>query len=212
MIRRARLLAVVATRRRGRARRHLVDADVARRSSLDDGARHALAGRRRGRRSPVLAPLSLAVLALGGALSIVGLVLRYVFGVLTVAIAGLLGVAHAQVAFAHSDRRRSPSTVTDATGITGADAVAALVAAGRADGVAGRDPRRLGRAARGRRVHPRHRARRWRGSGRRYERMPRPRAASGSRGTGIPPASTRSTRGTTCRVARIPRDRRTPLD
>src|SRR6478609_1183955 len=48
---------------------------------------------------PVLAPLSLAVLALGGALSIVGLVLRYIFGVLTVAIAGLLGFLSAQIAF-----------------------------------------------------------------------------------------------------------------
>ena len=39
---------------------------------------------------PVLAPLSLAVLALGAALSIVGLVLRYVFGALTIVIAGVL--------------------------------------------------------------------------------------------------------------------------
>ena len=49
---------------------------------------------------PVLAPLSLAVLALGAALSIVGLVLRYVFGALTVAIAALLAWLTAQVAFA----------------------------------------------------------------------------------------------------------------
>jgi hypothetical protein len=75
---------------------------------------------------PVLAPLSLAVLALGGALSIVGLVLRYVFGALSVLIAGVLAWLTADIV-----TRRPPSaaasTVTDATGITGLDAVAALV-------------------------------------------------------------------------------------
>src|SRR6478736_8874164 len=50
---------------------------------------------------PVLAPLSLAVLALGAALSIVGLVLRYLFGGLTVAIAAVLAWLTVTVAFTH---------------------------------------------------------------------------------------------------------------
>lgn len=76
---------------------------------------------------PVLAPLSLAVLALGGALSIVGTVLRYLFGALTLAIAALLGWLTAQVAFSHPITAVA-ATVTEATGITGESAVAALVA------------------------------------------------------------------------------------
>jgi len=75
---------------------------------------------------PVLAPLSLAVLALGGALSIVGLVLRYIFGVLTVGIALVLGVLTAQIAFARPLDAAAP-TVTDATGITGTAAISELV-------------------------------------------------------------------------------------
>ena len=75
---------------------------------------------------PVLAPLSLAVLALGGALSIVGLVLRYLFGVLTVAIALVLGVLTAQIAFAQP-LDAAARTVTDATGITGTTAISELV-------------------------------------------------------------------------------------
>ena len=76
---------------------------------------------------PVLAPLSLAVLALGGALSIVGLALRYVFGALTVAIAALLAWLTGQVAFLHPTTAVA-AVVTDATGITGEAAVADLVA------------------------------------------------------------------------------------
>ena len=75
---------------------------------------------------PVLAPLSLAVLALGGALSIVGSVLRYAFGALTVVIAVLLTWATAQVALAAPVSAVS-STVTEATGITGESAVAGLL-------------------------------------------------------------------------------------
>lgn len=77
---------------------------------------------------PVLAPLSLAVLALGAALSIVGLVLRYVFGALTVLIAAILAWSTATVAFAQPTSAVA-STVTAATGIAGQDAVAGLVAA-----------------------------------------------------------------------------------
>jgi uncharacterized membrane protein (TIGR02234 family) len=74
----------------------------------------------------VLAPLSLAVLALGAALAIVGPVLRYVFGALAVAIAALLAWLTAQVAFVHPTSAVA-GTVTEATGISGEDAVAALV-------------------------------------------------------------------------------------
>ncbi len=92
---------------------------------LDDDAQHelAVAG---AAAVPILAPLSLAVLALGAALSIVGLVLRYVFGGLMVVIAGILGYLSAQVAFT-APVAAVASTVTSATGITGTDAVAALV-------------------------------------------------------------------------------------
>jgi hypothetical protein len=76
---------------------------------------------------PVLAPLSLSVLALAGALSIVGTALRYVFGTLTVAIAALLGWLTAQVVVAVPTSAIS-STVTEWTGITGEAAVEALVA------------------------------------------------------------------------------------
>jgi len=76
---------------------------------------------------PVLAPLSLAVLALGAALSIVGLVLRFVFGAAAIAIAGVIAYLSAQVTFTPPISAVA-STVTTATGITGIDAVAALVA------------------------------------------------------------------------------------
>ena len=94
---------------------------------LDDGASSDLlvAG---AAAVPVLAPLSLATLALGAALSIVGLVLRLAFGVLTLLLAGSLGLLCGQVAFA-APVWATASTVTAATGITGDAAVAALVAA-----------------------------------------------------------------------------------
>lgn len=93
---------------------------------LDDGGQHELAVSGAAA-VPVLAPLSLAVLALGGALSIVGPILRHVFGALTVAIAAVLGLLSAQVAFL-SPVSATASTVTTATGITGEEAVASLVA------------------------------------------------------------------------------------
>lgn len=93
---------------------------------LDDGGQHELAVSGASA-VPVLTPLSLAVLALGVALSIVGVVLRYVFGVLTAAIAVVVGLLSAQVALT-APVSAVASTVTAATGITGADAVAALVA------------------------------------------------------------------------------------
>lgn len=93
--------------------------------TLDDGAHHQLpvAG---ASAVPVLTPLSLAVLALGGALSIVGMVLRYIFGAVAVAIGGLLAVLSWQVATQHPVSAVA-SVVTEATGITGIDAVATLV-------------------------------------------------------------------------------------
>ncbi|MDN3495906.1 Trp biosynthesis-associated membrane protein [Planococcus sp. APC 4015] len=95
--------------------------------TLADGAQHALEVPGASA-IPVLAPLSLAVLALGGALSIVGVVLRYAFGVLTLAIAGVLTVLTAQV-IAGPATSHVAATVTTATGITGESAVAGLIAA-----------------------------------------------------------------------------------
>lgn len=76
---------------------------------------------------PVLTPLSLAVLALGAALSIVGIVLRYVFAALSLLIAGILGWLAASIAVA-APVSAAASTVTAATGIAGLDGVADLIA------------------------------------------------------------------------------------
>lgn len=124
MIRRARLLAVLLTLAAG-AIGVISSTQTWLVVALDDGGAKELAVTGAAA-VPVLAPLSLAVLALGAALSIVGLVLRYVFGVLTVAIAAVLGLLSAQVAFA-APVSAVASTVTASTGITGADAVDALV-------------------------------------------------------------------------------------
>lgn len=76
---------------------------------------------------PVLTPLSLAVLALGAALSIVGRLLRLVFGALTLAAAvGIAAVTVPILVDAPVDSY-APS-VTETTGITGDASVAALVA------------------------------------------------------------------------------------
>ena len=125
MIRRARLLAVVAVVAAG-ALGVLSSTQTWLLVVLHDAAEHTLEVPGASA-VPVLAPLSLAVLALGGALSIVGLVLRYVFGALTVAIAALLAWLTAQVAFRHPTAAVA-AVVTDATGITGEAAVAELVA------------------------------------------------------------------------------------
>jgi hypothetical protein len=76
---------------------------------------------------PVLAPLSLAVLALGAALSIVGLAVRYVFGALALLIGGVLAWLTARVVFEHPVSAVA-SVVTESTGITGEAAVTKLVA------------------------------------------------------------------------------------
>jgi len=74
----------------------------------------------------MLAALSLAALALGLALTIVGRVLRYLFGLLALAIAGTLLVASWRVA-AEQPIDAYMSTVAEATGLTGAQAVGELV-------------------------------------------------------------------------------------
>ncbi|MDY0909799.1 Trp biosynthesis-associated membrane protein [Microbacterium sp. CFBP9034] len=125
MIRRARLLAVVLIVACG-AIGVISSTQTWLTVVLDDGAERGLAVPGASA-IPVLAPLSLAVLALGGALSIVGLVLRYVFGALTAVIGALLAWLTAQVAFSHPTTAVA-ATVTEATGITGEAAVAALVA------------------------------------------------------------------------------------
>jgi hypothetical protein len=124
VIARARLLAVVATVIAG-AIGVISSTQTWLTVTLDDGAEHVLsvAG---ADAVPVLAPLSLAALALGGALSIVGLVLRYVFGALAVAIGATLAVLTAQIAFTRP-LSAVASTVTTATGLTGEKAVADLV-------------------------------------------------------------------------------------
>lgn len=125
MIRRARLLAVIA---------HVACGAVVVISStqtwltavLDDGAGHALAVPGASA-IPVLAPLGLAVLALGGALSIVGTVLRYLFGAISVLIAATLTWLSAQIVLGPPTGAVA-SAVTESTGITGETAVADLVA------------------------------------------------------------------------------------
>lgn len=94
--------------------------------SLNDGAAAdvAVAGTAA---IPVLTPLSLAVLALGAALSIVGRVLRVVFGALTVAAALGIATLTLPVVFDAPIDAYAPS-VTETTGITGDASVAALVA------------------------------------------------------------------------------------
>ncbi|MDF2046534.1 Trp biosynthesis-associated membrane protein [Microbacterium sp. Kw_RZR3] len=94
--------------------------------TLDDGAQQTLAVPGSDA-LPVLTPLSLAALALGAALSIAGPVVRYVFGAIGLAIAALTGFGAAQIVFA-TPVSATAATVTDATGISGVDAVGDLVA------------------------------------------------------------------------------------
>ncbi|MEV8238667.1 Trp biosynthesis-associated membrane protein [Microbacterium testaceum] len=94
--------------------------------TLNDGAQETLAVPGSDA-LPVLTPLSLAALALGAALSIAGPVVRYVFGAIGLAIAALTGFGAAQIVFA-TPVSATAATVTDATGISGVDAVGDLVA------------------------------------------------------------------------------------
>jgi uncharacterized membrane protein (TIGR02234 family) len=123
-MRRARLLAVVVTVACG-AIGLISSTQTWLTAVLDDGAEHALAVAGAAA-VPVLAPLSLAVLALGAALSIVGLVLRYVFGGLSVLIGLLLAWLTAVVAFERPVSAVA-SVVTEATGIAGESSVVELL-------------------------------------------------------------------------------------
>ena len=125
MIRRARLLAVVVTVLCG-ALGVISSTQTWLTVVLQDGAEHALEVPGSSA-VPVLAPLSLAVLALGAALSIVGLALRYIFGALAVLIGGILAWLTARVVFEHPVSAVA-SVVTESTGIAGESSVAQLVA------------------------------------------------------------------------------------
>jgi len=85
----------------------------------DAGADIAVAG---ASALPLLAPLSLAVLALGVALSIVGPVLRLIFGILAGAAAVLLGWSTLQLLVTHPVDAVA-STVTETTGLAGGGAL-----------------------------------------------------------------------------------------
>lgn len=77
--------------------------------------------------APLLAPLSLAILALGAALAIVGLVLRYVFAALALAGAALLIWWTGQILVQTPVSAVAP-TVTEATGLAGTSAIAEMIA------------------------------------------------------------------------------------
>ena len=77
---------------------------------------------------PLLAPLSLAVLALGAALAITGRVLRIVFGVLAVAVSLLLGWSTLQL-LVTDPVDAVASTVTEITGLAGDGAMDGVIAA-----------------------------------------------------------------------------------
>lgn len=120
--------------------------------------------------SPVLQPLALATLALGLVLALAGVVLRHILGALALVLGATLAVVIAPLAFG-APVAAVASTVTEHTGLAGAEAVgelvrsigatawpilsllaAVLVAAGGAIALAT--------------------ARRWKRSGRRYETAP----------------------------------------
>lgn len=124
MIRRARLIAILLTLLPG-AIGVIAATQTWLTVVLADGAHHTLPVPGASA-IPVLAPLSLAVLALGGALSVVGLVLRYIFGALTLVLAGVLTMLTGAVVMGPHTSHVA-ATVTEATGITGEKAVAGLV-------------------------------------------------------------------------------------
>ncbi|OWP22970.1 peptidase [Microbacterium sp. AISO3] len=77
---------------------------------------------------PLVTPLGLAALALGLALSIVGTVLRYAFGVIGVLIGASLLVESLRIALT-APPEAVVSVVADATGLAGVEAVGTLVSA-----------------------------------------------------------------------------------
>lgn len=76
---------------------------------------------------PLLAPLSLAALALGLALTIVGRLLRYLFGALATAIGATLLIGAFRIGIERPIDAVA-SAVTEATGLSGESAIADLVA------------------------------------------------------------------------------------
>lgn len=75
----------------------------------------------------LLAPLSLAVLAIGAALTLVGLVLRYVFAALALIGGGLLTWWTAEILFTTPISAVAP-TVTETTGLAGTATVTDMIA------------------------------------------------------------------------------------
>ncbi|GAA1653785.1 Trp biosynthesis-associated membrane protein [Microbacterium flavum] len=75
---------------------------------------------------PLLAPLSLAALALGLALTVVGRVLRYAFGILALVIGAALLIGAVRVGTQHPVDAVA-SVVTTSTGLSGAKAIGDLV-------------------------------------------------------------------------------------
>ncbi len=75
---------------------------------------------------PLLAPLSLAALALGLALTVVGRVLRYAFGVVAILIGGTLLSGAARIGLEHPVDAIA-AVVTKATGLSGNTVIAGLV-------------------------------------------------------------------------------------
>jgi len=74
----------------------------------------------------LLAPLSLAVLAIGAALTLVGLVLRYVFAALALLSGVLLAWWTAEILFTAPLSAVAP-TVTEITGLAGSETVAGMI-------------------------------------------------------------------------------------
>jgi hypothetical protein len=126
MTRRARLLAVVATLLSG-ALGTIAATQTWLIVTLDDGAAEPLlvAG---AAALPVLTPLSLAAMALGAALSIVGTIVRYVFGAIGLLIAVGMAVPTTQILL-DPPVGAYAAAVTEATGIAGNEAIAALATA-----------------------------------------------------------------------------------
>ena len=110
MIRRARLLSVLAVLAMG-AVGVLSSTQTWLVVALESGAQQELAVTGAAA-VPVLAPLSLAALALGAAISIVGFVLRCVFGALTLAIGGTIGFLSAQAVFATPQPASSSTSIS----------------------------------------------------------------------------------------------------
>lgn len=75
--------------------------------------------------APALAALGLATLALAAALSLAGPIFRIVLGVLQVAISG--GVILASLGVFADPGRAARPTISEATGVAGAESVAALI-------------------------------------------------------------------------------------